>query len=100
MYGNVPAYDRHVKDGVSLFVISTNLNEISLRQLASFYNENISEFSSFRPLFSKDGAAYTPIKLLDMYFWQIGYMMDNQESYTNELHQVIEFAGNYKKPPK
>jgi hypothetical protein len=96
VYGNVPAYDRYFKNALILFGINSQFNERSLRELASFYNENQSDFNEMKKLFSTDGVSYTPMKLIDMYFWQIGFMMDNQDLYIKELEEIAQFAGAYR----
>lgn len=96
VYGNVPAYDRYFKNALLLFGFNNQFNERSLRELANFYNANHSVFNEMRKLFITDGVYYTPMKLIDMYFWQIGFMLDNQDLYINELEEIAQFAGTYR----
>ncbi|NHM30657.1 hypothetical protein [Neobacillus terrae] len=96
IYGNVPAYDRYFKDALVLFGINSQCNEQSLRELANFYNMYFGEFSELKKLFSSEGVQYTPMKLIDMYFWQIGYMMDNIELYKDELININEFSNHWR----
>jgi hypothetical protein len=94
--GNVPAYDRYFKDALTLFGIRTQFDELSLKGLVHFYKHNQQGFEKNRDLFSKDGVSYTPMKLIDMYFWQIGFMLDNPDKYEEEITIVNEFAEQYK----
>ncbi|PLS01925.1 hypothetical protein [Neobacillus cucumis] len=96
VFGNVPAYDRYFKDALSLFGIRVYFDENSLMELAEFYNRFVDEFQGFRDNFIQDGVHYTPMKLIDMYFWQIGYMMDHAEMFKDELKEITRFAQQYK----
>ncbi|WP_019153512.1 hypothetical protein [Robertmurraya massiliosenegalensis] len=100
VYGNVPAYDRYFKEALSLFEIRTQFNESSLQELIDFYNQNIEEFEKCKKLFSNDGVHYTPMKLLDMFFWQIGFMMDNLSMHLDALKSINDFAIQYKSSKK
>ncbi|MBT2663257.1 hypothetical protein [Bacillus sp. ISL-45] len=95
VYGNVPAYDRYFKDGLSLFGINTQFNESSLNELKTFYNENYLEFESLRVKFSHDGIEFTPMKLIDMYFWQVGFMMEQKGMFQQDIKRIAEFAQKY-----
>lgn len=96
VYGNVPAYDRYFKEALSLFGIKTQFNQMGLRDLIDFYNKNIEEFKVSQDLLSDDGVNYTPMKLIDMFFWQVGYMMDNIEKNIYDLKKISDFAAQYK----
>lgn len=93
VYGCMPAYDRYLKIGLKLHGIRTTYGRSSFEELRMFYNRNIDKFSSCYEIFKADGVSYTPMKLIDMYFWQVGYMFDKgtiDDSW-------IEFATDYKK---
>jgi hypothetical protein len=92
VYGNVPAYDRYLKDALSLHGINQQFNESSLLELVDFYNLNRDEFEKRRRLFSEDGTFYTPMKLIDMYFWQVGFLMDTVDESHNDLIKIKEFS--------
>ena len=47
-----------------------------MMQLVQYYMDNYTEFESFREEISQDRVAYTPMKILDMCFWQIGFDHD------------------------
>jgi hypothetical protein len=96
VFGNVPAYDRYFKMGVALFSLNQQLNARSLEELADFYNEHIDKFDACRKLLDSQDIHYTPMKLVDMYFWQIGYMLDNSDQFEKEISKVFQFATEYK----
>ncbi|MFE7062038.1 hypothetical protein ACFVAD_07785 [Sutcliffiella sp. NPDC057660] len=96
IFGIAPAYDRYFIDGARLFGINTQFNEGSVIELAQFYNHYVAGFSSSKTEFNHDGVKYTPMKLIDMFFWQIGFMMDNVAIYSEELGKITRFAGEYK----
>jgi hypothetical protein len=100
VYGNTPVYDRYLKKGLNLFDFRTQFNEFSIKELVDFYNQNMDDFTTGRNLFSNDGVRYTPMKLVDMLFWQIGYMMDHPEVYQEELAAVHLFAEQWKSVKK
>ncbi|MFI3228808.1 MAG: hypothetical protein R3Y23_01405 [Bacillota bacterium] len=70
IYGCVPAYDRYFKDAVKSANYCAKFNKKSISQMCSFYNENIAEFNNIKKEIKND--LYTDMKLIDMYFWQIG----------------------------
>lgn len=83
VFGCVPAYDRYFKKAVKIYnVCSSDFNEKSLSQLYSFYNENKGSFDKLQKQFESEGAFYTPMKLVDMCFWQIGFDLENDEKKT------------------
>jgi hypothetical protein len=47
-------------------------------------NQNREEFERCQRLFSSEGVIYTPMKLVDMYFFQIGYLLDTVEGNSEE----------------
>lgn len=74
--GNTPAYDRFFIEGITLHnknnpskKIHKNFSTKNLSQLNKFYLENINEFKEFENEFP-------PMKLIDMYFWKLGF--DNE----------------------
>jgi len=79
--GCVPAYDRFFKYGLKATGIATpNFTKDSIRSLAGYYNLNRALFGdiSFKINQKID---YTPMKILDMCFWQIGYESSKEEAY-------------------
>ena len=80
VFGCVPAYDRYFKSAVSHYkVCSRSFNEHSLIDLYSFYNLYFEEFENLRKRFANEGVYYTPMKLIDMCFWQLGVDLENNE---------------------
>ena len=98
VYGIVPAYDSYFVNAIKMYGFkNANLCEDSLKELVDFYYDFQSEFEVCRLLFEKDGVQYPPMKLIDMYFWQIGYMLDKNQNYQEEeLQRIREFANLYK----
>lgn len=79
VFGCVPAYDRYFKSAVSHYkVCSQNFNKRSLIDLYSFYNLYFDEFEKLRKQFANEGVYYTPMKLIDMCFWQLGSYLKKQ----------------------
>lgn len=75
--GCTPAYDRYFKCGLALSnVAQQRYGQKSMMQLVQYYMDNYAEFESFREEISQDRVAYTPMKILDMCFWQIGFDYD------------------------
>ncbi|MDX4012620.1 hypothetical protein Q6A86_06420 [Aliarcobacter skirrowii] len=71
--GNTPAYDRYFLEGISIYnkqnpnkIIKNNFSKESIEKLNVFYEQNRDEFLEFEEKFPK-------MKLLDMYFWKIGF---------------------------
>lgn len=95
VYGNVPAYDRYFKQGLRIHGISQQLNRRSLLEIVDFYKCYRDDFDNCIQKFSKDGVDYTPMKLVDMYFWQIGYLLDTRDAKDKEIINIQEFASNY-----
>ncbi|MGF6952332.1 hypothetical protein QF028_004837 [Neobacillus sp. B4I6] len=95
VYGNVPAYDRYLKDALKIHGINQQFNEASLVELINFYNQNRDEFEKCHRLFSEDGTFYTPMKLIDMYFWQVGFLMDTLDKSNIEIVKIKEFAARF-----
>ncbi|MDD6659551.1 MAG: hypothetical protein PUE60_05710 [Eubacteriales bacterium] len=78
VFGCVPAYDSYFKSAVSHYkVCSQNFNERSLTNIYSFYNLHFEEFENLRKQFANEGVYYTPMKLIDMCFWQLGVDLEN-----------------------
>jgi hypothetical protein len=94
IYGIVPAYDRYFITGIKMHGLKNiSFTESSLKQFVYFYSDFKEEFNKCKVLFREQGITYTPMKLIDMYFWQVGFMMDNPSNYSeNELQAIIEFA--------
>lgn len=79
--GCVPAYDRYFIDGLKeMKMTHTSFNEASLKELFDFIGDNENEFDQAQKLIlSKTNKHYPLMKILDMYFWQIGYEKEIKE---------------------
>lgn len=77
--GCVPAYDRYFIDGLKEMKMQhTGFNEASLTELFNFIDKNLKEIDqAHKSIKTKTHSHYPIMKILDMYFWQIGY--DNKE---------------------
>lgn len=76
--GCVPAYDRYFIDGLKEMKMQhTGFNEASLNELFNFIDKNKEEIDQAQKLImTKIQIHYPLMKILDMYFWQIGYDKD------------------------
>lgn len=72
-FGCVPAYDQYFVKGISEQNIAKKTYcKNSVRALASYYLEHYEEFENMRGKISSYGIKYTPMKIIDMCFWQSG----------------------------
>src|SRR5690606_26608959 len=73
--GCVPAYDRYFVDGLKEMKMKhTRFNQSSLNELFNFIDVNKGEINHIQKLIKKETDRHYPaMKILDMYFWQIGY---------------------------
>lgn len=75
--GCVPAYDRYYIQSVKKHHISSGIyNRKSIYCIAKFYCDNLAKFEKLRLELNKSGIEYPPMKLMDMCFWQDGYIDD------------------------
>jgi hypothetical protein len=76
--GCVPAYDRYFIDGLKEMKMQhTGFNDASLNELFNFTDKNKKEIDQAQKLImTKTQRHYPLMKILDMYFWQIGYDKD------------------------
>ena len=79
--GCVPAYDRYFIDGLmEMKMEHTGFNEASLNELFKFIDKNKKEIDQTQKLIkTKTQRHYPLMKILDMYFWQIGYDKEVKE---------------------
>ena len=78
IFGVIPAFDRYFRDGIKqvLHVNSFSLNELD--SLFSYGRNNMPEIEACQQyILDQSGFWYPPMKILDMYFWQIGFELDN-----------------------
>lgn len=72
--GCIPAYDRFFIDGIrSEGLTFSNLNTKNFKQLIEFCMDNQKQFEKARQSISNYGIEYPFMKVVDMYFWRIGY---------------------------
>jgi len=78
--GCTPAFDtyfldgvRYVKDHTTAFACGPTLNTRNLRSLWEFYGSHERAFGSLGMRTQAGNLPYPPMKLVDMYFWSIGY---------------------------
>lgn len=78
--GCVPAYDRYYVQSVKKNHVSSGMyNKNSVRCVAKFYCDNLDVFEELRYKLSECGTEYPPMKLMDMCFWQDGYIDDSED---------------------
>ena len=79
--GCVPAYDRYFIAGLKEMKMQyTGFNEASLNELFKFIDSNKKEIDQSQKFIkAKTQRHYPLMKILDMYFWQIGYDKEVKE---------------------
>lgn len=89
--GCVPAYDRYLIEGLKEMKMKhTNFNEASLRELFNFIDKNKKEIDQTQKLIkSKTKKHYPHMKILDMYFWQIGYDKDLSNKVLKKIDKIL-----------
>ena len=86
-YGSIPAYDRYFREGLRAtkghgFILAYSEN--SVVKLFEFAKENRQELKENRQeLAFKYGVEYPYMKLIDMYFWQKGYELEENKKIKN-----------------
>jgi len=74
IFGSAPAYDRFFVHAARKYkVCSGTWNKKSLTSLWLYYEHYRHVFDNLQKEISIDGISYTPMKLLDMCLWQIGF---------------------------
>ena len=82
--GCAPAYDRYFKKGLSISgIASQKFAPASVAALSQYYLRHMEDLENFRIKISKGRVTYTPMKVLDMCIWQLGY-----ESEQKSMHAV------------
>ena len=98
VFGVVPAYDRFFKEAAGFHGINRQFNANSFKQLQLFYNRFSEEFNSFIEETAKDSIRYTPMKVLDMYFWKMGDILSNGKD-AEQKERLIAFVSHIKEVP-
>ena len=76
----VPAYDAYVVEGLRAEGIPySTLNERTLAAMFDWYNDHRSAFESVEDRIRENGLRYPPMKLVDMYLWEIGRRASAEE---------------------
>lgn len=72
--GCIPAYDRYFIDGIRNEGLKySGLKPANFTVVVNFYKKNIDQFSLVNQVIrQKSGVVYPPMKLVDMYFWELG----------------------------
>lgn len=78
----VPAYDRYFMDGIrSKGLRHSRLKPDAFSSLVNFYKKNRGQFlEANQSILKRSGINYPPMKLIDMYFWEIGYEIDQRSA--------------------
>lgn len=78
--GCVPALDRYFIVGTKTQDISGyTLNEKTMKQLFKFISENEIEIKKAQTKLKDRAIYYSKMKVVDMYFWQLGYRIDEEK---------------------
>ncbi len=87
--GCIPAYDRLFADGIKLWGnlfnnsrprIPARLGRNGYLGLIGFYKQNKHDILAAQAATAKNGVKYPVMKLIDMYFWNLGYQMYSDTS--------------------
>jgi len=77
--GCVPAYDRLLLIGLKEEKIEKSFNKKSLNSLFDFINNNIADLKAVQEKINqKEGCYYPIMKIVDMYFWEVGRIKSPQ----------------------
>jgi len=81
-FGCLPACDRYFIDGFKSEGFKyTSLNNKFVDSLRTFCRANLAELRREQTIIEKTShLTYPLMKLVDMYFWQLGYEQDTKES--------------------
>lgn len=81
-FGCLPACDRFFIDGFKNCNLPFSyLNQQFIQRISIFCTENFDELSEVqKEIQDETGFSYPMMKLVDMYFWQIGYDLDVQKA--------------------
>ena len=99
VFGVVPAYDRFFKEAAGFHGINKQFNENSFEQLQKFYNRFENQFTSFIKETATDILQYTPMKVIDMYFWKVGEILANAQG-SVLAEELIKFISDLREVPQ
>jgi len=80
VYGCTPAYDRYLIDGLRKYGLTLSFGKKSLYELFQFYITYRDAFETCKKTIEQNGVEYTPMKLVDMFFWEEGFKLPNEAS--------------------
>ena len=88
--GSIPAYDRFFNLGLSKYKICKKFNEESLYQMFEFIEQdnNRESINQLQKEITNKNLYYPTMKLLDMFFWSVGYVIDIQKK--NKKIKIVE----------
>lgn len=75
--GCLPAYDRYFITGIKNNNIVGTLSKKSIKDLIDFYNKNYEILEKKRKELKTSNIEYPQMKIIDMYFWQLGFNIEN-----------------------
>lgn len=78
VYGCTPAYDRFFTAGLRNHHLTANFGKRSLYEVFQFYMTNRDAFEVCKEMIEQHGMEYTPMKLTDMFFWEMGVKLSNK----------------------
>jgi hypothetical protein len=74
--GCVPAYDEYLKLGARQNgIVLSQLTTRSVIACCDFYERHEAHFKSVSESLRERGLDFPPMKLLDTYFWEVGYRL-------------------------
>jgi len=77
--GCTPAYDRYFLRGLAANDLRfTKFTGDSFAAVCRFYRDNATEFRQAGRRIAADGVRYPVMKLIDMYFWQVGFSAEKK----------------------
>jgi hypothetical protein len=84
--GCIPAYDRYFINGIrNKGLTYSGLKPKNFASVVNFYKENNGSFTyANNEILKRNGVNYPPMKLVDMYFWEIGYELDKKSPNKNK----------------
>jgi hypothetical protein len=85
--GCIPAYDRYFIEGLRAKGLSySNLSKNNFLSVVDFYRRHRHDFDSLqRSINPTNGIHYPTMKLVDMYFWQIGFEKNSKNLKSRSL---------------
>ncbi len=95
VYGVTPAYDRYCREAVRLHGISGQFDDRSFKQVQAFYTQYEEEFSGFIEETAQVKLRYTPMKVIDMYFWKVAEIV-SQAKDASMIERLINFSSDFR----